>query len=285
MRGETMSAIPRLSPSIASVLLDRSAAHAWQAHRLLGGGLREESSPAMEKGKILEILLGLGDIKKLVVVDAKDWRTKVAQEAREVAEMEGRTPVLAAKYTEYEAAAESIIERLAAKKVHMVGATQVRLEWQSQPMDARAAKGVACSGVADLIQSEGGKCLISDLKIVDNAHPDALARNMVTMGRDLQAAAYVEAWEMLHPQDAGRTEFRLICCEAKPPYAATIAYLDGSFIELGRRRWGRAVQEWGLCLATNRWPDYSHDFVRLSPLGWQLSQEEGASMTQTEESQ
>jgi hypothetical protein len=82
----TPTETPRLSPSVASILLRRSPLHAWHYHRLLGG-VRREPTASMENGTLLHhlVLVG-GDSDKLAIIDAENFRTKAAQELRDAAQ-------------------------------------------------------------------------------------------------------------------------------------------------------------------------------------------------------
>lgn len=268
--------VPRLSPSIAKILLQRSPIHAWQAHRLLGG-TKKQASAEMDEGRLIEaILFDLG-LDAITLIDADSFRTKEAQQARDKAILEGRIPVLQRKYEEAEEAAKPMFAALAKKGIDLsIGEKQKRLEWQSlNPQNPDPSRGVACSGVLDqlILDPKAGRAIIRDLKTTDNAHPRAIQRKMMDMGYDLQHEAYLEAVQTCYPDYAGRVEFEFIYIEREAPYAVTVARLAGSMQEVGQRRWTRAVNTWGQCLATNRWPDYSTIPVRIEALPWQLTQE------------
>lgn len=268
--------IARLSPSIAKILLQRSPIHAWQAHRLLGG-TKKEASSQMDEGLLIEaILFDLG-IDRITLIDADSFRTKEAQLQRDNALVLGQIPILRHKYDEAENAAEPMFKALKSKGIDLsLGEKQKRLEWQSlNPQCPDPSKGVACSGVLDqlILDEKAGKAIIRDLKTTDNAHPRTIQRKMMDMGYDIQAAAYLEAVQAIYPQFAGRVEFEFVYIEREAPYAVTVARLAGSMQEVGQRRWTRAVNTWGQCLATNRWPDYSNIPIRIEALPWQLNQE------------
>lgn len=279
-----MSEIIRLSPTIAKVLLEKSPAHAWQAHRLLGGGVKK-SSRAMDRGKLIEHVLGLGSDPgegraDIVTFEASSWQTKAAKEFKEAALANNQTPILLEDWTEAEAMAPTIKAKLAAKGISLEGETQVRLEWDSKDPDNPASKGVPCSGVLDLLQESHGELIVSDLKVCSDASPKFLQRQVVNMGWDLQAAAYIEALTTLRPDYAGRITFRLLAVEPFAPFAVSPIEFSGSLRELGARKWTRAVMQWGLCMAVNKFPDYSSGIVRLEPTNWQIDQDMAADLAE-----
>ena len=271
-----VSEIPRLSPSIAKILLQRSPLHAWQAHRLLGG-VKKAASKEMDEGRLIEAILFGMPLDDIQLLDFDSYRTTAAKDARDKALAEGLIPILAEQFNKYSLAADPMQKALAAKGIDLsAGQKQVRFEWQSlNPQAPGMGKGVACSSVLDqlLLEEKAGKCLIRDLKTTDNAHPRNIQRKMMDMGYDIQEAAYREAVNEKYPWTAGRTEFEFVYVEREAPYAVTVAKLAGSMQEVGQRRWQRAVQTWGQCLNTRRWPDYSPVPVRIEVLPWQLTQE------------
>lgn len=256
-----MDAVPLLSPSIAHTLVSRSPLHAWQQHYLLGGaGVVDESTDAQERGKILDrMLFGAGP--ELVMVDAKDWRTNVAKEAREIAREQGKLAVLVGKFDTYKAIIAAAKAKMEAKGIHLTGQSQQRLLWTSD--------GVQCKGRPDhVIWADG---LIYDLKTCENASPDVIARSMFNYGSDIQHAAYVEGGETLHPELAGRLKMKFVYCEVEPPYEVVVANVMGTMRALGAHRWQQAKESWKRCLETGLWPGYSEGEVDIEAQPWQLT--------------
>ena len=68
--------------------------------------------------------------------------------------------------------------------------------------------------------------------------------------------------------------------ETEPPYCVTPFVPSGEMLEFGRRKWARAVQLWGHCLArgtdAQHWPGYASAPVRVSPPVWAMRLEEEA---------
>lgn len=256
--------VPRLSPSTAKILLRRSPLHAWTAHRL-GGGERDEPTDAMRRGNVLDrMLLGVGP--ELVVVEAKDWRTKAAQEARDAAELAGKLPVLVGKLGDYNDVVDAWRSQLADRGITLVGKSQVKLDWTSD--------GVPCRGILDHLILDEDSATIYDVKTCDDASDAAITRSIVTYGYDIQHAAYVEAVSELNPDIAGRVRMKFIFCETERvnAYAINIKPLGGTMRELGERKWKRAKRMWGECLRTGRYPGYESDQpIEATP--FQLSEE------------
>ena len=75
---------PSLTQSIAKVILDHSPLHAWHAHPRLNPRFVQDEEKKFDIGNTAHALL-IGRGKSIAVIDADDWRTKAAKEAREAA--------------------------------------------------------------------------------------------------------------------------------------------------------------------------------------------------------
>lgn len=292
---------PSLSSSIAKVLLERSPAHARLVHPRLGGQ-RSESTDATDMGSLIHRLV-LGKGSELAVVDAGDWRTARAREQRAEARTAGRIPVLAPLLESASFASRAILsglDRVGIELDSQRGESEVPLLWQEQatmsPLAQRAdsdpalwATAAAVTGIEphwetpppiwargmlDHVRRADGRMHVYDLKTCESAHPDACMRAVARFSYDIQAHAYTRAAELVWPEYEGRVSFSFLFVEVEPPYAVTVAQLDGIMRERGRRRWNQAVELWSRCLHTDTWPGYATEPVTLESPGWLLYQEE-----------
>lgn len=258
---------PRLSPSTAKVLLKRSALHAWTQHRL-GGAEESEQTEATTRGRLLDrMLLGAGP--DIVVIDAKDWRTNAAKEARDAAEAAGKLPLLIGKQSEYTEVIAAWRAQLDARGVVLDGESQVKVDWESN--------GVPCRGRLDHLSAD--RCTIYDVKSCEDASREAITRSVVNFGYDVQAAAYIEGVEATYPKLAGRVKMVFIFgeTERRNAYAMNVVTFGGTMRELGERKWRRAKALWGRCLETGEFPGYE-DSLPIEATAYQLAAEEEAQM-------
>lgn len=246
-----------LSPTIAHILLTRSPYHAWQHHRL-GGNMRSQSTEATRRGNLIESLLIGGD-KDIVVIDAPDFRTKAAQQARDAAEIAGKVPVLADKWAEYDKQAKALRARMDSELLAALARSErTTLEWVSD--------GVLCKGKTDLLSRQDFSIL--DLKTCEDASARAVAASVAKYGGDIQAAAYLEGAAVTNPGTDGRWTFRLVHVE--PDYGTvSVRNLSGMFMEVGRRKWAKAKRIWRTCLEHDAWPAYDNDIIECPP--WMLT--------------
>src|ERR1700677_3058420 len=89
---------PSLSSSIANVLLQQSPLHAWMAHPRLNPNFQRESDSRADIGSIAHAIFLERDESKIVIVQANDWRTNLAKQARDDAHAQGKYAILEPKF-------------------------------------------------------------------------------------------------------------------------------------------------------------------------------------------
>lgn len=253
------------SQSLATTLTRKSPLHAWTQHPKLGGRKRKPTK-TMNRGTVVHQLV-LGKGKAFKELDFDDYRTKLAQEARDRATAAGLVPILKHELEAAREIAAAVTEQLERRGIRLDGESEVAIQW----CEPTPHGPVQCHGLFDHLRLAAGT--IIDLKICENASPDAVQRASEDYGYAIQAAAYRRALGMLEPRLVGRTEFLFAFCEPEPPYAMNVCRPDGAMRELGERRWDRALAEWAYCVATNTWPAYGNDINQLSPPTWALMRE------------
>lgn len=258
---------PRLSQSIAKDLIHRSPAHAWKSHRLLGGKSRQPTN-VMDHGTLVhELVLG-GD--KVVVVDAKDWRTKDAKAQRDAIRLAGGVPVLKHQHEKAEVTANAVIAALAAIGIFLEdGECECRLEWEDD--------GVPCEGTPDWFGLDTDeRPVVFDLKVTSgHADPGTTEKKMADWA--IQRSAYVSALNKRHPELAGRWRWLWVVVEAETNEVAI--YVAGATLEqLGDMQWERAVVMWKGLLELHAddpdapWPGYGVQTINAP--AWAIRNEE-----------
>ncbi len=259
-------AVPALSASIANVIDTESPLHAWSRHPKFGKTSRPPTK-ALDNGSLSHALL-LEEGKDIEVVDAKDWKTKAAQETRAAARKAGKIAVLKDDLAEARATADTLRERFADLGIVLNGESEMTALWTET---ARNGEAVQCRGMLDHMKLPR----IYDIKSIRSANPETCRRHVETYGYALQRAAYVSAVERIRPDLAGRIDFVFVFYELSPPFAVTPVRLSGAFRELGERGWRRAVDRWESCLRTDKWPSYADEIINLEPSPWALDKDMG----------
>lgn len=247
------------SASLAHALLSQSPAHA----RWLAEHPDAEQSETLDLGAARHAYL-LEGTAPFVMIDAKDYRTKVAQEARDAARAEGKLPLLTHKWVELQRWAAAVQAQLAAfNPVPLTfegGIAEDSVYWTEA--------GVECRATPDWVALDHR--WICDLKTVGGtAHPAAFARALWDKGYHLQHALYRRAIKAAHGVDA---EFTFVVTETEPPYGVSLVALDPEASHFADAQLDEALRTWKRCRETNTWPAYPTRVAYAEVPGWVLSQ-------------
>ncbi|MBM3347442.1 MAG: hypothetical protein FJY55_13240 [Betaproteobacteria bacterium] len=253
---------PSLSSHVANILLRQSPLHAWWAHPRLNRNHQSQESGTFDYGKAAHAMLLENDRAALVVVDADDWRSKAAREARDAAREAGKYPVLARQLAKVEAMVLEAKE--AGRDFFAVGQAEQTLVWREGDIWCRARP--------DWI-SNGHRML--DYKTTTNAEPGYLCeRVLVQMGYDVQAAFYARGYEAVHRGEIADLVF--LFQETEPPFACSLVSMSAAMWGIAQKKVERAIAIWTKCMSENRWPAYNQHIHYAEPTPWQLAQAETA---------
>jgi len=238
---------PSLSSSIARTLLAYSPHHAWWEQPRLHPGLEREEKEIFDLGTVAHayILQGESDF---TIIDAKDYRTKDAQGARDAARLEGKTPILAHRWQDVQDMAHAVELQLGAFEDLPIpftgGKAEQTLVWREG--------NIWCRARLDWLHMDYRT--IDDLKSTAmSANPDLWGRALWNAGHDVQDAFYRRGVKAVFGVDAS---FRFIVVENTQPFELSVISLDPAGQELAERKVKRAIGLWEACLETGRWPGY-----------------------------
>mgnify|MGYP000152539381 CR=1 FL=1 len=261
----TYHARPELSSTEARMILRTPAEYRWRKdHPPL-----IDDSPKFDIGKAVHSkVLGIGA--PVIVVEADDWRTKAAREAREEARALGKAPLLTSEYQAVNAMAEAVLAHKGAAQLF------------SQPGDAEVSvfatdpeTEVALRGRFDFLPTDfslGAPSRVAvDLKTTRDASPRGFTRSIADFGYDVQRAWYLDALHRITGEDA---EFVFVAVEKEPPYLVAVHQLPTIWAEMGVTKARRARQVYAECVASGEWPGYGNEVFLLSPPTWLIYQHE-----------
>lgn len=239
------SPVPSLSSSVAKLLISRSPKHAWLTHPRLNPNYREEEDSRFDLGGAAHALLLEGE-DRMAVVEADDWRTKAAKEARDAHRAAGKLPVLLRHYAAVKAMVKEAEQAIAgnpdlAGYALDEGVPEHVIRWHEGDTHLRA--------MLDWVSND--RRVIYDYKSTSNAEPEAFLRLMFQMSYDLQGAFYLRA------NQRPDTKFIFIAQEIEPPYAVSFIGMPPTMVELGARKVEHAIAIWRTCMANDQWPAYS----------------------------
>lgn len=262
--GDELGDTPRLSRSIAKIIVAESPAHAWAAHPRLNPAWAPIFDEKFDIGTAAHALLLEGDA-GVTVVEADAWRSTGAKTQRDLARMAGRIPLLAKHWAAVRNMADAVRAQLERVDVDPplfdAGASERTLIWD----DPRS--GVACKARVDWLRHDGRA--IDDLKTTGrSANPAEWSRQIFSMGYDVQAAFYLRGLEATL---GVRGEFRIVVVETTPPYAVSVLQLGPAAMAIANKKVDYAIALWERALRENRWPGYPTEvcWVELPP--WEES--------------
>lgn len=215
-----------------------------------------------------QLVLGVGD--PIAIIDADDWRTKAAKEARDEARAAGHTPLLAGDMLIVEAMADALREHPVASKLLTPGSglPEQTLVWRDATTD------VMCRARIDWLPhpTPGRRAIIPDYKTCHSAEPEALRRAMHQFGYHQQADWYLSAARALGLAGPDAA-FLFICQEKTAPYLLTIFEPDPIALRIAAERNYMARAVYRHCTETGHWPAYVEGVAQLALPLWAERQE------------
>lgn len=255
---------PSLNSSTIKELCFSSPVHARIQHPKLNRSYKPKHEDKFDTGTIAHGLFLEGDA-GVAIIDAKDWRTKVAKEARERARAEGKIPVLRHKMRDVEIMVNSIrpqLENHEAKDMFTEGMPEPVLIWKEGEVWCRAR----------LDWLHANYKFIDDYKTRGaSASPEAASKAMIAEGWDIQAAWYLRGLAALRPTEARDTQFRFMVQEQDEPFAISVVGLSPDLMTLAQKKCIYGLTIFSRCLETGIWPGYPSDVCYVTMPPWEES--------------
>jgi PDDEXK-like domain of unknown function (DUF3799) len=245
---DILDGTPTLSASIAHLLCTRTPLHAWYAHPKLNPNFKpDDGDGKFDIGTAAHALLLQGD-DVAVVIDAADWRSKLAQEERDAARAAGAVPLLVSQWERVQAMAEAARQQLARSAVRPIpftdGQPEQTLVWEEG--------AVVCRARLDWFRAD--HTFVDDYKSTSaSADPTRWVRTMYGIGGDVQVAFYLRGCEKVL---GVRPDWRFVVQETYPPYALSVVDLAPSALAVANDKVDYAIKAWRACLETDRWDGY-----------------------------
>ncbi len=262
---------PSFSSDVANAIVNRSPRHAWYRHPRLNPVRPKKQSAVMDIGKIahlcfLERVVDVGMDSRIVVIDAKDYRTKDAKAQRDEAYQNGLVPVLEKQH--------ELILCIGAASQHAWDACS---ELQGLFDDWKTERSVLwtedqagtlwCRSRPDLISDN--HTIIVNYKITGmSAEPDEFGSGyLIRGGYHVQAYNHCRGIEQL---TGVQTKYIWMVQEDYPPYDCSFIGMSPSLRALAEAQWEHAFAIWQECLESGKWPGYPNRVCWVDAPGWQL---------------
>lgn len=271
------SPAPRLHQSTAKLLLTQCPLVAWKALE----GERRQGTKAMRRGTLVDQLVFGGSQYEVVQARLKSgkrkgelatsWQCEEAREMRDEIEARGWVPCLEHELEE----ARELAGRIKAELI-LAGLDLAKYELQ-KTLQWTAGLGVEAEGTPDAVILTDRWAHTLDLKVGEDANPNALDYQVDSMMWDLQGAAYQEAVQHEH----GKAGEHWLCRVDAKLKIVGLYPLGQAYMALGLEKWNSAQATWRDCLSTNNWPGFArrhinppkHIITRNVERGWYALQE------------
>lgn len=215
------------------------------------------STAAMELGTAAHRLV-LGTGREIAVVDAKDWRTRKAQDAADQARAAGRVPLLTADHDTVQAMAAALRGHplAAALLAPHRGTAEASAFWVDP--DYGIWRRLRWDFMPE--PQAGWRTVIADYKTTADASPKGFAKSVANFGYHQQADWYTAGYLAMYGHViADIPVFAFIAQEKTPPYLVAVYRLSPDALALGRDRNERAMEIYRDCTEAGTWPGYQPD--------------------------
>jgi hypothetical protein len=250
---------PSLSSSVAKILLEKTPRHAWTAHPRLNPDFAPKQESKFDLGSAVhELMLGKGV--GYTVINAADYKSKDAQQARQKAREAGAVPLLAEQYKQAVGIAKEAFDSLAEMDVNLPDhRNEAVLIWEEH--------GLPCRAMIDSIGR--GIHQIWDIKTTSAGLSEfAVGQTIARYNYDLSAAFYIRGYETLFKELTGRIEFNWIFVDTEPPYEIGVFPANATTLEFGRRKVEAALTKWAACMELGMWPGYPREPRKYTYPSW-----------------
>lgn len=238
---------PSLSASGAKTLVDSCPAVFWH-ESYLNPDYAAEQKTDFDIGNASHLIMLEPEQwgARVVEVEANDYRTKAAQEARDAAYAAGKTPLLP-KHR------DKIIAMHKALMRHPIARTAFTQGLPEQSYFCRDEKnGVWLKARPDFMPSHGK--WIVDYKSTGSANPREFKKRAWDNGYAQQAAWYLDVVEAV--TGSRPDEFWFVAQETDAPHLVSVCKLDERALSWGAILNRRAIDVFAKCCAANSWPGY-----------------------------
>ena len=207
-----------------------------------------------------KLVLGAGP--DLVVIEADNYRTKVAQAQQDEAHEAGAVPLLEHEHDQVQAMAKALREHDTVGPLFDPdgGWPELNLVWRDDPT------GIMCRARLDLFRP-GARPVIVDYKTTRAGDLDSISKFVADHGYHVQNAWYGAGVEALGLAGAD-TPFVFVFQEKDPPFLVTPVYLDPTALRIGAAKCRQALSIFQHCTDQGHWYAHTDDLALVSLPPW-----------------
>lgn len=196
-----------------------------------------------------------------ILVDAPDWKTKAAREAKEAAVGEGKYPLNRKEHADAQAMADALRRNEHLAQGLITGRTEVAITGTD------AATFTPMKSRLDVLDIPARR--IYDIKTVSgDVEPDTFASHVARYGYHIQAPQYIDITATETGTDPDEWEFIFVIVKKKAPFLTFTVSLDAPALERGRQQRTRGIAKLRECERTGIWPGYDQRIKTVSLPRW-----------------
>ena len=258
---------PSLSSTEARILTNKTPAHLIAERLTIRESARNPDLGTVIHSLILEPFKSASAVE---IIKAPDFRTKAAQEHRDLAIKMGKTPILQKNYELAQAAAERVLSHPVLSKVMKAGEAEKCFFAKDK------ATGIWVKARPDFISEDG---VVVDVKGVGEASDEFIQRRIFDGGWFQQAAWHAHVIERVN--GLGIKDYLWAIIEMEPPHAVRVIRPAEAALIHGARLNDKALKIYAECCRKDFWPDYETDISELGLADWAYYRLEAAAERET----
>jgi hypothetical protein len=209
----------------------------------------QKFSDAFTLGTAAHSIILEGDPSGIVVVDADNWLTKSAKDARSAALGSGLQPLLTKEWTQILAMNDAVMAHPVARELFTDHKAEQSVFWEED--------GLALKCRPDAWKPDA----LMDLKTTRSADPNEFGKTAHEFGYHQSAAHYIDGVKAATGEEL---PFHFVLVEKTEPYLVSVVELDIEAINIGRQLNDRAKRIYRECVESNTWPGYPNaDLISL----------------------
>ena len=217
-------------------------------------------SKAFEDGTLWHAWMLEGG-KNVEFVDAKNWLTKAAKQAKEDIKARGMIPALMEDKTTLEGALRALMSNPDAADL----LNPLEGEAEASYFTTDPETGVLLRTRPDWLTWKNGKLTIVDYKTTTDATPEGFTKSAASFGYHQQAAWYLDQLKTVY--GVNNAEFVFIAQEKEPPYLTGVYTLDMPALLEGQNANREAIDLFAR-YERDGWPEFCQGRTELSLPSW-----------------
>jgi hypothetical protein len=206
-------------------------------------------SDAFTLGTAAHSLILEDDTSGIEIVDADNWLTKAAKEAKAAALADGKQPLLTKEWQQVLAMKFAVMSHPLARAAFTDHRAEESVFWDEDGLALKCRPDAWKPG------------LLTDLKTTRSADPNEFGKTAHEFGYHQSAAHYIDGVKAATGEEL---PFHFVLVEKTAPYLVSVVELDIEAVNIGRQLNDRAKRVYRECVENNTWPGYPNaDLISL----------------------